>query len=76
MFHCLSSFPNMLHNQLVYSFYSAGKLTIRMIHMLIVVKPDTQARYVKFSSQLPLLPFPQTLTFPNILHDQLFCIYS
>ena len=38
----------MLHNQLVYSFYSVGKLTIRMIHMHIVLKSDTQARYVKF----------------------------
>ena len=42
----LSSFPNMLHNQLLYSFYSGGKLTIRMIHVHIVVKSDTQVRYV------------------------------
>ena len=36
----------MLHNQLLYSFYSGGKLTIRMIHVHIVVKSDTQVRYV------------------------------
>ena len=54
-----SSFPNMLHNQLVYSFYSDGKLTIRMIHVHIVIKSDTQARYVKFSSQFSVLLFPQ-----------------
>ena len=49
--------PPHAHDQIVYSFYSVGKLTIRMIHMHIVLKSGSQARYVLFSGQLPLLPF-------------------
>ena len=66
MFHLFIFFPNMLLNQLVYSFYSGGKLTIRMIKMYIVLKSDTQARYVNLSGQLPLLPSPHTLTHASI----------